>query len=190
MFPPVGERETSCLTWTAPGSSSVTTVSPPPSPVLLVSGLVLSSSPDSSLTMTEELYRFNPEISACDWPDAVPCRQDQTPVSGAKMVWQREDTLIRHNQPRNILGLISSRDKLSSLTGVEEKVKPVGQTNRIENIDEVLERVKGKLLPYLQEDGHIIRLNKHIPAKARLVQNIRVKTDVRESFLPRGAVLV
>ena len=43
--------------------------------------------------MTEELYRFNPEISACDWPDAVPCRQDQTPVSGAKMVWQREDTL-------------------------------------------------------------------------------------------------
>ena len=68
--------------------------------------------------------------------------------------------------------------------------------NKIENVDEVLARVKGRLLPNLYLDGEMIRLNKQIPAKAVVVQTfkprpgLRVMTAVRESYLPRGSVLV
>ena len=117
----------------------------------------------------------------------MPCQEDDALLPGARMVWQRENTVTNHNQPRNILEIIYSQDKR-----VEVDVKPVGRggsRNKIENIDELLDRVNGKLLPHIHQDEHI-RLGKHIPAKARVVEKFRVQPDVRESYLPRGSVLV
>merc|ERR1719348_1720513 len=76
--------------------------------------------------------RFNPQISACDWPDAVPCQEEDALVSGARMVWQRENAVTNHNQRGNILEMIYSQDKLQARTDtrVEGDVKPVGQEGR------------------------------------------------------------
>ena len=159
------------------------------------------------------MLRFNSEISACDWPELVPCGQNHIRVSGAKMVWQKKTsittttTTTTTETPRTIVDFISSRDKeihsdLEELT-LEEELKVLQSKsqikesrNKIENVDEVLARVKGRLLPNLYLDGEMIRLNKQIPAKAVVVQTfkprpgLRVMTAVRESYLPRGSVLV
>ena len=197
--------------WTAPGSSSVTMGFQPLSVALQASGVLVC---DCCLMTSSDvlMLRFNSEISACDWPELVPCGQDHIRVSGAKMVWQKKTsttttTTTTTETPRTIVDFISSRDKeihsdLEELT-LEEELKALQSKsqikesrNKIENVDEVLARVKGRLLPNLYLDGEMIRLNKQIPAKAVVVQTfkprpgLRVMTAVRESYLPRGSVLV
>ena len=67
---------------------------------------------------------------------------------------------------------------------------------KIENVDAVLARVKGKLLPSFLQDGTIVRLAKHVPAKAILVKTFRTEEveglRVRKNYPtgPRGSNLV
>ena len=148
--------------------------------------------------------RFNPQISACDWPDAVDCRDERereanTLISGARMVWTREEhSQTTEKSIRNILDFKSSPDKLvESLVSSSVKESQSSQSNseikesrkKITNVAEVLARVKGKLLPAFLREGESTRLAKHVPAKAILVQTFRPEEGGRYKY-PRGANLV
>ena len=122
------------------------------------------------------IWRFNPQISACDWPDAVDCRGEReanTLISGARMVWQREPAT------ENILELQPSLDKLTQFvsfshqeTRANSQIKE--SLKKTPNVAaDVLARVKGKLLPGLLREGGSTRLAKQVPAKAVLVETFR-----------------
>ena len=127
------------------------------------------------------IWRFNPQISACDWPDAVDCRGEReanTLISGARMVWQREPSPASPTT-ENILELQPSLDKLTQLisfshqeTRANSQIKE--SLKKTPNVAaDVLARVKGKLLPGFLREGGSTRLAKQVPAKAVLVETFR-----------------
>ena len=140
----------------------------------------------SCLKLTKML-RFNPQISACDWPDAVDCRGEREAnslISGARMVWHREQpSPSTEKSVGNILEFKPSSDKLAPLlsehlrSSSHEEILANSQIKegrkKIPNVADVLARVKGKLLPAFLQEGESIRLAKHVPAKAVLVQTFR-----------------
>ena len=158
------------------------------------------------------MLRFNTEISACDWPDAVDCRgrgererEANTLISGARMVWHREKpSLAIEKSVRNILDFKPSLDKLDPLSSNPLESSPQTETRsnseikesrkKIPNMADVLARVKGKLVPTF------LRLAKHVPAKAVLVQSFRPEAAVprqrgnvlegEKNKYPRGANIV
>ena len=133
------------------------------------------------LTIIIIFWRFNPQISACDWPDAVDCRGEReanTLISGARMVWQREPSPARPASPttENILELQPSLDQLLSFSHQETRANSQIKESlkKIPNVEaDVLARVKGKLLPGFLREGGSTRLAKQVPAKAVLVETFR-----------------
>ena len=143
--------------------------------------------------------RFNTEISACDWPDAVDCRGERereanTLISGARMVWLREQpspatekslsNILDKVDPLNSNHLVSS-----SQTETRSNSEIRKSRKKIPNIADVLARVKGSLLP------ESIGLAKHVPAKSVLVQSFRPEAAVpgqegERIQYPRGANIV
>ena len=131
------------------------------------------------------MLRFNPQISACDWPDAVACRGERDSlISGARMVWHRDQPSPgTEKSVGNILEFEPSSDKLAPLnpthlrSSSHKEIRANSQIKegrkKIPNVADVLARVKGKLLPAFLQEGESIRLAKHVPAKAVLVQTFR-----------------
>ena len=140
--------------------------------------------------------RFNTEISACDWPDAVDCRGERereanTLISGARMIWHREEpSPATEKSVSNILDTLNSNPLVSSSQTETPSNSEIRKSRKkIPNIADVLARVKGSLLP------ESIGLAKHVPAKSVLVQSFRPEAAVpgqegERIQYPRGANIV
>ena len=160
------------------------------------------------LLMLTTVLRFNPQISACDWPDAVECRGEReaiTLVSGAKMVWQREEprpaSTTTEKAVSNIPELPPSLDSTRLISSSNKEIPVNNQIQesgkKILNVADVVARVKGKLLPAFRRGGEATPLAKNLPAKAVLVQTFRPASELRVNVLeaernkyPRAANIV
>ena len=156
------------------------------------------------LLMLTTVLRFNPQISACDWPDAVECRGEReaiTLVSGAKMVWQREEprpaSTTTEKAVSNIPELQPSLDSTRLISSSPDNNQIQESGKKILNVADVVARVKGKLLPAFRREGESTLLAKNLPAKAVLVQTFRPASGLRLNVLeaernkyPRAANIV
>ena len=156
------------------------------------------------LLMLTTVLRFNPQISACDWPDAVECRGEReaiTLVSGAKMVWQREEprpaSTTTEKAVSNIPELQPSLDSTRLISSSPDNNQIQESGKKILNVADVVARVKGKLLPAFRRGGEATPLAKNLPAKAVLVQTFRPASGLRLNVLeaernkyPRAANIV
>jgi len=128
------------------------------------------------------------------------------------LVWQRDNSLTTSSSTeksaRNIAELADQQldDNVQSVRSISQLKL---SKNKIENIDEVLARVKARLLPNLYHDDVIITLPKPLSAKARLINNVvkqipakarvvnsinfpglKLNEGVLGSFRPRGSKIV
>ena len=161
------------------------------------------------------MLRFNTQISACDWPEAVECRGEREAsalVSGARLIWHSEEhtsSPTTEKAARNVLDSAPTLDILDPvnskhlISASEKEIRSNSEIpesrKKLPNMADVLARVKGKLLPTLLQEKESIRLAKHIPAKAVLVQTFRPEAapglrvlleGERNQYYPRGANIV
>lgn len=136
------------------------------------------------------------------------CLVRSSGISGAKLIWQREDSDTDTKEPpQNILDIrtlspVSDQRGQGLVNNVQSLIPAIQikQSRRnIENIDSLLARVRGRLVPNFYQDEEIISLGKPIPAKAKVVNTfnnvrsipaLKLSEGVLSSFLPKESKLV